>query len=114
MLIFSIYMLLQGLALLVLPNLLLGLFGIPETQEAWIRLIGIALVILAYYYYQCVKHRITVFYSFTVPTRVFQFIAIAIIAGLEMISPIVVGFALVEMGFGLWTFWELKKEGFYS
>jgi hypothetical protein len=47
--IWSFYLIALGLILLVVPNLLLGLFGIPATNEVWIRVVGMLLLILAYY-----------------------------------------------------------------
>ena len=35
--VFGIYLLVLGLGLLVMPNLLLGIFGMPQTTEVWSR-----------------------------------------------------------------------------
>jgi len=34
-------MLALGLGLLLVPNLLLGLFGFPPSREVWIRVVGL-------------------------------------------------------------------------
>jgi len=36
---FGVYLVLLGIALVLVPNLLLGLFGIPSTSEVWIRVV---------------------------------------------------------------------------
>ena len=38
--VFSIYLFALGSALVAVPNLLLSFFGIPETHEVWIRIVG--------------------------------------------------------------------------
>jgi protein-S-isoprenylcysteine O-methyltransferase Ste14 len=47
---FGIYMVLVGLALLAVANVLLSLLAYPTTTEIWIRTLGLAVVILGYYY----------------------------------------------------------------
>ncbi len=40
-----------GLLLLVVPNFLLGLFRIDETNEPWVRVLGAVVLLLAFYYF---------------------------------------------------------------
>ncbi len=40
-LVFSIYMFSLGLILVLFPNLLLNIFSVPETNEVWIRVVGV-------------------------------------------------------------------------
>ncbi len=47
---FGIYVVLTGLALLVVPNLLLSLFGLESTTEVWIRVLGCVVIALGSYY----------------------------------------------------------------
>ncbi len=39
--VFGVYLFVLGLILLVSPNTLLSIFGIPETTEVWIRVLGV-------------------------------------------------------------------------
>ena len=48
----GIYLALLGAGLATIPNLLLGLLGIPEATDVWVRVTG-ALVFLLGYYYRC-------------------------------------------------------------
>ena len=48
--VFSIYMFVLGLILIVIPNVLLNLFTLPETNEVWIRVVGMLILILGFYY----------------------------------------------------------------
>ena len=43
--VFAIYLFLLGITLLVTPNVLLTLFAYPTTEEVWIRVVGMLLVL---------------------------------------------------------------------
>lgn len=47
--VFSLYMFVLGLTLILVPNLLLRAFGFPLTREVWIRIVGMLVLILGYY-----------------------------------------------------------------
>ena len=47
---FGLYLFLLGILLVFLPNALLGLVDIPPTNEVWIRLAGMLLLILGFFY----------------------------------------------------------------
>jgi hypothetical protein len=47
-LVFGIYIVVISLGFLVVPNLVLGLFGFPATTEPWIRVMAVVLLVLAY------------------------------------------------------------------
>src|SRR5829696_4226468 len=51
-LVFGSYLVGLGLTLLVAPNVLLGIFGIPRTDEVWVRILGVVLAVIGYYQIQ--------------------------------------------------------------
>ena len=63
---FSIYLFGLGSIMVLLPNLLLNIFSVPETNEVWIRVAGMLVLILGYYYFQASKNDIKVFFKWTV------------------------------------------------
>ncbi|MFQ5523924.1 MAG: hypothetical protein ACE5F5_10145 [Acidimicrobiia bacterium] len=54
--VWSIYTLVLGVTLAVVPNTALGLLGVAETEEAWIQVLGVAIVVLALYYWDGAKN----------------------------------------------------------
>ena len=66
---FAIYMALTGIALVVSPNTLLALLRLPLTQEPWIRLLGMFMIIVSYYYYRTARSEVTEFFRATVHGR---------------------------------------------
>jgi hypothetical protein len=49
--VWSIYALLIGTAMAIIPNVVLSALGVAETQEVWIRVLGVVVVVLALYYW---------------------------------------------------------------
>ena len=45
--VYSFYLIVQGVLLPVIPNVALGLFGLPSTQEVWVRVLGYSLLAVA-------------------------------------------------------------------
>src|ERR1043165_5121362 len=106
LLVFGVYVAVLGLTLLLIPNVLLGLFGIPPTHEIWIRLNGMFIICLSFYYIQAARHDITSFIWWTVPGRaavIVYFIAFVFLAGAPWQLLL---FGLVDLVFALWTWIE--------
>ncbi|HMJ04628.1 MAG TPA: hypothetical protein VK474_00095 [Chthoniobacterales bacterium] len=66
---FGIYMAVTGLTLVVAPNTLLGILQLPLTQEPWIRLLGMFMIIVAFYYYRTAQSEAAAFFRATVYGR---------------------------------------------
>ena len=72
---FAIYLACIGIVLLVVPNVLLGVFGFPATQEVWIRVLGVVVFNLGIYYWFAAVSESTAFFKASVYTRAFVFVA---------------------------------------
>ena len=67
--VFGIYLIGMGVGLVAMPNALLGLFGLPSTNEVNIRIVGVLSLFIAYYYIQTARREMIGFFRFTIPTR---------------------------------------------
>ncbi len=67
--VFSVYLFILGIILIVIPNVLLRLFALQETNEVWIRVVGMLVFILGFYYYQASRSEIKKFFQWTVYGR---------------------------------------------
>lgn len=47
---FGYYLIVLGVALVTVPNLLLGVFLMPQTHEVWIRVVGVLVFNVGIYY----------------------------------------------------------------
>ncbi len=109
-LVFGLYMAAEGIILLLAPNFLLSLFGIPAALDVWVRVVGIALVIFAYYYIRSAFSNNLEFFRFTTQGRTLQLILfVVLVFGFEA-PPILLLFAGTEFLSGVWTWIALRGE----
>ena len=68
---FGIYVILFGVILVVAPNVLLKIFYVPETSEVWIRVVGMLVLFLGYFYIRASTNieGSTKFFRWTIYTR---------------------------------------------
>jgi hypothetical protein len=109
-LVFGLYLLVQGALLLLAPNLLLSLFGLPPAQDVWPRAVGWALMALGFYYLQSARANVRLFFGWTVWVRSAQFVVFIglVLAGLA--KPVLLLTSGFEFVAGLWTPWELRRQ----
>ena len=106
---FGYYLLILGIALTVVPNLILSTFQIAPTSEVWIRVLG------------GVVFGIGLYYVFMAPTNHILFLTLSVYVRasilLWFILFVVIGwapaqlilFGLVDMAGAAWTYMALRK-----
>ncbi len=76
--VFGIYIICLGLSLIFIPNTILTLFKFEKTNEAWIRVLGLVVAILGFYYIIAAQNDLTPFFWATVIGRFSLFIGLVI------------------------------------
>jgi hypothetical protein len=109
--VFGIYLCGLGLLLLLVPNLILPLFGVPPTNEVWIRVNGMFVLCFSFYYVQAARHGLTSFIRWTVWARVAVIIYFASFVLLTAAPKALLLFGLVDLLAAVWTLLALKKDG---
>ncbi len=104
------YVVVSGLSLLFVPNLLLSLFGFPPTSDIWIRVMGMLVLVLSFYYFAMARHGNRVVVQSTVLGRLVFCAGLVGFVVLGMAKPALIGFALAETGLALWTWYELRQR----
>jgi hypothetical protein len=107
---FGFYLYLVGATLIFIPNLFLSTLGIPETNEVWIRVLGVIVSLIGFYYHQAGAKNISAFIPLTIPTRITVFISFIVFVLLKMASPILIGIGGIDLAGAIWTFMALKKK----
>ncbi|HEY6502473.1 MAG TPA: hypothetical protein VIZ28_00740 [Chitinophagaceae bacterium] len=111
---FGLYLYLVGLTLVFLPNILLGVLQIPETNEVWIRVVGVLAFCIGYYYHRAGMANMLAFFKYTIPTRMLVFIAFTAFSLLGYVSPIIIGFGVIDLLGAIWTWTSLPKKKMIS
>ncbi|MBK9688530.1 MAG: hypothetical protein IPO65_12555 [Saprospiraceae bacterium] len=110
-LIFGVYLSVVGLSVLLVPNLFLSIIGVENTDEVWIRLLGLLLTGLSVFYYVAVKHLLFVIFKVTVIIRCSILFFFAGFVYLRMMEPVILLIAGIDFVGGAWTYLAMKKEG---
>lgn len=106
---FGIFLILEGLLLLSVPDLFLSLF-LLDAKDAWVRILGLALAILGYFYFRLGRENVRSFLILTTHSRTAQFVVIAGFVSLGLIGPMILLPSGFEFLCGLWTLYLLKRE----
>jgi hypothetical protein len=107
--IFGLYLGLLGITLLAAPNVLLGIFLIPSTAEVWIRIVGMLLFWLGFYYIQAARKEMTDFFQWTVYVRSTIILFLTAFVLLGFVSPVLILLGVVDLLGAIWTGMALRS-----
>lgn len=108
--VFSIYMFALGATLLIVPNMLLALFGVPETHEVWIRIVGVLVLNLGYLIFMASRHEFLPFFRWSVPARLFVPVCFITFVALGFAPPILLVIGAIDAAGALWTLACLRAD----
>ena len=99
-----------GLWLLVAPNLLLGVFGLPETHEVWVHMAGMFCLFVASLDWLAARHENALVFRWATASRysVPLFFAAFVFAGWA--PPVLLLFAVVDLAGATWTLLALRAD----
>ena len=108
--VFGIYVLAAGLTLMLAPNLVLALAGLTATNEVWIRVMGMIVAFLGYYYLQAARLELTPFFHWTVHTRPLPVVVFIVFVALGLAKPIIILFGIGDLLGAIWTGLALRTS----
>jgi hypothetical protein len=108
--VFSIYLFLLGAVLVIVPNVLLAPFGFPDTDEVWVRVVGMLVVILGYYYRTAAISESTAIIRATVVGRSLVLVFFIIFVALRFAPPALILFGVIDAAAAAWTAVAVTKE----
>lgn len=109
--VFGIYLALLGATLTVVPNILLAIFGFPETNEVWIRIVGVLAFLMGYIYVQAARNNLKEIFVATAYARCGVFVSLVMFVVLGYAIPMLILFGLADLCGALWTMKEIHREG---
>lgn len=108
--VYAIYLLGLGATLLLVPNIPLPIFGIPQATEVWIRVLGMTVITIAIFYFTAARYEYRPIFVSSVVIRLYVPIVFAafIMAGfapwnLILLTPL-------DVIFAAWTWQALRSE----
>ena len=109
--VFGAYLFGLGLILLLAPNPLLRLFGARATNEIWIRLNGMFVLCLSFYYVLAARAGLTSFIRWTVWARAAVIFFFAAFVLLLSAPKALLLFGLIDLLAAAWTLLALRRDG---
>jgi hypothetical protein len=108
--VFSIYLYILGFVLVVTPDTLLRIFSFPEADGLWIRVVGMLVIILGFYYSHAARAELRPFFVWTVigRTSVLLFFIAFVIAGLA--PPALILFGAIDFAAAMWTLLAMRSD----
>jgi hypothetical protein len=108
--VFAIYLFVLGLVLVAFPNVFLSLFRLPETDEVWIRVVGMLLLILGYYYSTAAQNELMPILRASVIGRYSVLVFFIAFVLLDFAPPILVLFGVIDAVAATWTSLALRTQ----
>ncbi|HLY13527.1 MAG TPA: hypothetical protein VKR24_04200 [Candidatus Limnocylindrales bacterium] len=109
-LVYSIYVFGLGATLLLVPNLPLPIFGLPQASEVWIRVAGMTVIFLSFFYFVSARNEYRPLFELSVWLRfaVVVFFGAFIVAGFAPWNLIL--FTPLDVLFAIWTLVSLRRN----
>lgn len=104
------YLTALGIALLMVPNLVLTTFFLPPSDEVWIRVVGMLVILLAHFSFSAARTRNREYMWWSVQGRIavpFFFSAFVLA---DWVSSALILFGLVDLAGAMWTLWALRRD----
>jgi hypothetical protein len=109
-LVFGIYLVAVGLALIAIPNPLFAVLKLPLSSEIWPRVVGVLALVLAYYYIQAARHELVAFFHWTVSARIMVFVVFVAFVLLGVAPAPLALLGAVDLAAALWTALALRPQ----
>jgi uncharacterized protein YjeT (DUF2065 family) len=107
---FGIYLVVLGIGLLLFPDALLALFGQPPTNEPWLRVVGLVVLVLGIYYLNAAREEVTAFFRWTLVGRPLAVVALAVLVASGHAPAFVLILAAIDAVCTAWTWKALQID----
>jgi hypothetical protein len=108
--VFGLYLVVLGVVLIVAPNFLLGIFFLPGTTEVWVRVTGMLVLFLGFYYAQAARRELTDFFRWTMYPRSTVILFFAAFVLLGFAKPPLILFGVADLVGVIWTGLALRAS----
>ena len=106
--VFGIYVVVIGLTLMVRPDIVLTVLGLPATEEPWIHLLGYLAMVIGAYYLVAARSEAAAIVRASVPLRLVSAVIFIVVAALWGYWPVML-FAIPDAVGAAWTWSALHR-----
>jgi len=109
LLVFGIYLIFIGMAFVLVPNLMLSIFGVPATTEQWIRVMGSLLAYFGVYYILAARAELHQLFRWSVYVRGSVILVFALFVLTGVGQPTLLLFGTFDLLGAIWTAITLRS-----
>src|SRR5262245_60997844 len=107
---YAIYLLGQGAVLLLIPNTILPILGLPQAADFWVRVVGMTVVFFSVYYGLAARHEWRPFFAATVATRLAVPVTFALLVATGQAPAALLLLTPADIVFSAWTWLALRRS----
>lgn len=108
--VFSIYLYVLGILLVVIPETLVRIFRFPEADGLWIRIAGLLVIILGFYYSQAARSEMRQFFVLTVIGRTAGLLSFVVFVVAGLAPPVLIAFGIIDFATAMWTLAAIRTD----
>lgn len=108
--VFGTYSMINGLLSATVPNIILPLAGFQLDPQPWVRMGGVLIALIGFYYIVAARHNLVPFFRATVLGRIVVVSATIVFSIVLQVQPQIVYLALPDLAGAIWTFIALRRE----
>ena len=108
--VFGWYLAGLGTLLVLVPNPMLGLFGLPPTDEVWIRVAGVLVLVIAYLDVRMGREDFVPYARLTVHARVAVLVLFVALVLAGLARPILILIGAIDLAGALWTAAAIRRD----
>ncbi len=101
--VFGIYLALAGVGFLFIPNIALPMFKFPKTNEPWVRIMGMLIAMIGFFYIIAALNELSPFFWATVVERFAVLICFILLVATKKAQPMLIAFGVIDAAGGIWT-----------
>lgn len=107
--VFGVYLMLLSAGFLFAPDLVLAPLRMPAPADVWIRVAGMLIGFLGFYYLRAAAAGLAQFFAWTVPVRLSIPVFFCAFVGFGLAPPVLLLVALFDAAGGVWTWLALRR-----
>ena len=108
--VYAVYLLGQGATLLLIPNIILPILGLPEAADYWVRIVGMTVLFFAVYYSLAARFEWRPFFATSVATRLSVPVVFALLVATNQAPAALLLLTPADILFALWTWLALRRS----
>ena len=104
------YIIALGLALVLVPNLVMSAMRMPATSDVWIRVLGVTVINIGAFFWVAAQTEAIALFRASVAIRPLVLVWFAAFVALGLVSPMLLVFGVIEAAGALWTWLALRTD----